>query len=71
MELLYQVLERFPLPIKVFTPDGNVVFANRTMLEMWNISEPAQLIGKYNLINDPVVNERLGLSEYVHRTCQG
>lgn len=71
MELLYQVLEWFPFPINVFTPDGNVVFANRTALEMWNIFEPAQIVGKYNLIKDTVVNERLGLGEYVRRTIKG
>lgn len=71
MELLYQALELFPLPIKVFTPDGNVAFANQAVLEMWNISEPAQIVGRYNLIKDPVVNEQLGLSEYVSRTIKG
>ncbi len=71
MERLYQILERFPLPIKVFTPDGEVAFANRTTLEMWNISEPAQIVGRYNLIKDPVVNERLGLDDYVRRTIRG
>ncbi|MEM5767285.1 MAG: helix-turn-helix domain-containing protein [Bacillota bacterium] len=69
--LLYQVLECFPLPIKVFTPDGTVAFANHVILEMWNISEPSQIVGKYNLIRDPVTNERLGLHDYVLRTFRG
>lgn len=69
--LLYQVLEYFPLPIKVFTPDGYVAFANHVILEMWNISEPSQIVGRYNLIRDPVTNDRLGLHEYVRRTFRG
>lgn len=69
--LLYQVLEYFPLPIKVFTPDGYVAFANHVVLEMWNISDPSQIVGRYNLIRDSVTNDRLGLREYVQRTFRG
>ncbi len=71
IELLYQVLEYFPLPIKVFTPDGYVAFANRVILEMWNISEPSQIVGRYNLLRDSVTNDRLGLRDYVQRTFRG
>lgn len=71
INLLYQVLECFPLPIKVFTPDGYVAFANHVILEMWNISEPSQIVGRYNLIRDPITNDRLGLREYVQRTFRG
>lgn len=70
-EMLFQVAELFPIPIQIFTPDGNTVFANRAVLEMWNISEPEQIVGKYNLRSDPVVNDRLGLSEYVRRIFKG
>lgn len=71
IEQLYQVLEYFPLPIKVFTPDGYVAFANHVILEMWNISDPSQIVGRYNLIRDPVTNDRLGLRKYVQRTFRG
>ena len=71
IERLYQVLEYFPLPIKVFTPDGYVAFANHVILELWNISESSQIVGRYNLIRDPVTNERLGLRQYVQRTFCG
>ncbi len=70
-EMLFQVAELFPIPIQIFTPDGNTVFASRAVLEMWNISEPSQIVGKYNLLKDPVVNERLGLREYVRRAFAG
>lgn len=69
--LLFQVAELFPLPIQIFTPDGTTVFASRAVLEMWNISDACEIVGKYNLRDDPVVNERLGLSEYVRRAFQG
>lgn len=70
-EMLFQVAELFPIPIQIFTPDGNTVFANRAALEMWNISDPSQIVGKYNLLKDPVVNERLGLHEYIRRAFSG
>ena len=70
-DLLFQVVDLFPLPIKIFTPDGNVAFVNRAVLEMWNISEPSQIVGKYNLKKDFIVNKQLGLSDYVRRTFEG
>ncbi len=70
-EMLFQVAELFPVPIQIFSPDGMTVFASRAVLEMWNISDPSQIVGKYNLRKDPVVNERLGLSEHVRRVFEG
>lgn len=70
-ELLFQVAELFPIPIQIFDPDGTTVFASRAVLEMWNISDPSQIVGVYNLKKDPVVNERLGLKDYVRRAFEG
>lgn len=70
-EMLFKVAELFPVPIQIFTPDGNTIFASRAVLEMWNISDVSQIVGKYNLLKDPVVNERLGLSDYVRRVFRG
>lgn len=66
-EMLFQVAELFPIPIQIFSPDGMTVFSNRAVLEMWNIADPAQMVGEYNLRTDPHVNVRLGLSDYVQR----
>ncbi len=70
-DMLFQVAELFPVPIQIFSPDGNTVFANRAVLEMWNISDASQIVGRYNLRNDSVVNKRLGLREYVERVFRG
>ncbi len=70
-EMLFQVAELFPVPIQIFSPDGTNVFTSRAVLEMWNISDPSQIVGKYNLLKDPVVNERLGLHDYVRRVFEG
>jgi len=71
VEALFQVAELFPIPIQIFSPDGTTVFANRAVLEMWNILDAQQIVGRYNLLKDHVVNERLGLADYVHRIFGG
>jgi AraC-like DNA-binding protein len=70
-DLLFQIVDLFPIPIEIFAPDGATVFANRAALEMWNISGPDQIVGQYNLLKDPVVNDELGLREYVRRAFEG
>jgi AraC-like DNA-binding protein len=65
------VAELFPIPIQIFSPDGMTVFANRAVLEMWNIAEPSQIVGRYNLRIDPVVNQQLGLADFVQRMFEG
>ena len=68
---LYQVMELFPIPIEIFAPDGTTVFVNQVFLEEYNISGPDQIVGRYNLLKDPVVNDELGLREYVRRAFEG
>ena len=70
-ELLSQIVDLFPIPIEIFAPDGTTMFANRAALEMWNISGSEQIVGQYNLMDDPVVNDELGLREYVRRAFEG
>lgn len=70
-ELLFQMAQLFPIPIQIFKPDGDIIFINDAVLKMWNISDTNQILGKYNLIEDPFVNEKSGLSEYIRRTFRG
>lgn len=70
-DALFEVAGLFPFPIQIFSPDGETVFANRALLEMWNISDASQIVGKYNLIKDPVVNGELNLTDYVQRVFRG
>ena len=71
IEILFQAAEMFPIPIQIFSPDGVTVYANRAVLEMWNISDQSQIVGKYNLLKDPIVNDRLGLSDCIQRIFKG
>ena len=64
-EMLFQVADMFPIPIEVFRPDGFVAFANRAWLQIHNISNPSDIIGKYNVRENP------GLGPYVSRMFEG
>lgn len=70
-DLLFQLVDLFPIPIEIFAPDGTTVFVNRACCELWNVPGPEHIIGNYNIIKDPVVNDELGLREYVRRGFEG
>ena len=66
-EFLFQVLDMFPSLVEVFEPNGTAVFLNRTGLKLLNISDSNLVIGKYNLLDDPVCNDQLGLREGIRK----
>ena len=49
-----QVLEKFPFPIAVFFTDGTLVFINPAFREVYHIEDSARVVGKYNLLSDPL-----------------
>lgn len=69
-EKLFQMLELFPFPIQLFAPDGTSVFVSQALRETYNIPGSAQMVGKYNLKQDPIIH-RLGLGEYLRRSFEG
>ena len=52
-------------------PDGVLVFANRAILELNHVPDPAIVVGSYNLRADPVLNDELGLRDVVERAFGG
>jgi len=66
-EFLFQFLDLFPVPIEIFSPDGFVVFINRAGQKFINITDPGLIVGKYNLLNDPVCNDQMGLREGINK----
>ena len=70
-EAWFQIFDMFPIPIEIFAPDGISVFANRALLSFNNIENPDFLIGKYNLLKDPVCNETLGMREGIEKAFRG
>ena len=70
-ELLFQIVNMFPLPVEIFSPDGTIVFANRASLEFNNIPDISLVAGKINLLKDPIYNDRLGLKDIIQRGFNG
>lgn len=70
-ELMFQLLEQFPFPIEIFDADGTSVFFNRAGMELNGIKDASLVIGKYNLKNDPVCNDELGMRDGIERAFRG
>jgi len=69
-ELLSKIVECFPYPIQVFSPDGVARFINRAALETIGIKSVESHVGRYNVFEDPVVNA-LGAADRVRRVLKG
>lgn len=69
--LAFESFDVLPFPIDVFAADGTAVFINRASMELYGIPDPNLIIGKYNLLTDPVCNDRMGLRETIARAFGG
>ena len=70
-ESWFQILDMFPIPTEIFAPDGTTVFLNRAGMEMINCKDKSLIIGKYNLLQDPVCMDKLGYREEFRRAFRG
>lgn len=70
-EFLFRFLDSFPLPVEVFDPEGTSLLINKAALEQNNISDPGLVVGKYNIKNDPVCNDRMGMREDIQKAFRG
>lgn len=68
---LFSVLDLFPIPMEVFSSDGVCLFMNRVFLEFFCIPNPLDIIGKFNVLQDPFINDKLGLTNYLKRAFSG
>jgi AraC family transcriptional regulator len=68
---LFSVLDLFPIPMEVFSPDGVCLFVNTVFLEFFCIPDPSDIIGKFNVLQDPFINHNLGLTDYLQRVFSG
>jgi AraC-like DNA-binding protein len=67
---LFSMLELFPVPMEVFSPDGVSLFINQAFVDFFRISAQ-EIVGKLNILNDPYINQTLGLSDYLRRVFAG
>ncbi|MCL2566005.1 MAG: helix-turn-helix domain-containing protein [Defluviitaleaceae bacterium] len=70
-DLIFQLLDIFPYPITIYKPDGTIVFANRKFCEVYNFGDPSEILGKFNILRDSYVLDKLGMREFVEDTFQG
>ncbi|NLM43216.1 MAG: helix-turn-helix domain-containing protein [Clostridiales bacterium] len=69
-ELFAKVIEHFPYPIQIFSPDGTARMINKAALEMIGIKSIESHVGKYNVFEDPIVGE-LGFMDQVRQVLTG
>lgn len=67
---LFSVLELFPIPMEVFSPDGVSLFVNQAFVDFFQI-HAEEIVGKLNILEDPYINHKLGLSDYLRRVFAG
>ena len=70
-DLLFHLLEQFPIPIHLYRANGISAFLNSAFKETFNIKDTGQVIGKFNLINDPFHNDILNLRGYIEKVFSG
>jgi len=70
-ELMFQMLDMFPIPVEIFSADGFAVFSNKAFANFNGIADADSLIGKYNVLTDPVINDHMGLRDFVQRAFRG
>ena len=69
-ELFAKVIEFFPYPIQIHSPDGVSVMVNKALLEEFDVQDRDLIVGKYNILKDPDI-ERYGLMDAVKRAFKG
>ena len=70
-EFTLQLFDMLPIPVEVFAADGTALFINRASMELNGIADSSLIIGKYNLLDDPVCNETLGHREAIKKAFGG
>lgn len=68
--LALKLLDIIPYQIEIFDLNGNSVFFNRKMCEEFNINDSNQIVGKYNVLNDPIM-EKLELNKMLEKVFEG
>jgi len=70
-EFMFRFLDSFPVSVEIYAPDGTHIFINKTRLKLNNIPYPGFVVGKYNILNDPVINDQMGMRDYIQRAFKG
>ena len=69
--IFLQILNELPYPFEVFAPEGVAVFVNKALMELHGIKDANLIVGRYNLLTDPVCNDTMGYREIIRRAFNG
>ncbi len=69
-ERFRQIVQQMPSPVLVMATDGTVVMVNAAFLELLRIPAPDAIVGKVNVLKDPIVPE-LGILDEVQKAFGG
>jgi AraC family transcriptional regulator len=69
-ESLYEkIVNSFPYPVQIFSPDGTALMINQAGVEMFGIREEEH-IGTYNAFQDPLVRDN-GVTDQLKQVLEG
>jgi len=71
-EMLSRIIEFFPYPIHVYSPDGTMILTNEACLRVMHIPSKEHVVGKFNVLKDPIINKwGNSVREQIARSFQG
>ncbi len=70
-ERLRQIIAQMPYPVEVCTPDGMASMVNQAFLDMFGLPDASLVVGQYNVFQDSLVMDKLGLSDEIRRVYSG
>ena len=70
-ERLRQVIEQMPYPVEICDPGGTAQLVNKAFLDLLNIPSAKLIVNQYNVFNDTLVMENMGLAETIRRVYAG
>jgi len=70
-DFMFKFLDMFPIPIEIFEPDGNEVFVNQALVKLNNLPDASYITGKYNVLNDPLINDQMGMRDSIRKAFDG
>ncbi len=71
-EMFSKIIEFFPYPIQVYTPDGTLILTNEACLRVMHLPSKEQIIGKFNVLADPIIKAwGNGVCEQIAKSFEG
>jgi diguanylate cyclase (GGDEF)-like protein/PAS domain S-box-containing protein len=70
-ERLRQIIEQMPYPVEICDPSGTAKMVNQAFLNMFDIPTADLVVDKYNVFNDSMTMDVLGLEKDIRRVYAG